>query len=147
YMGFEEDTINVMKTPVKGNYSRILLLLAVELINNKIDYNKLERITKESGTDIKQRFGYLCEITAWAAKNTGFNKKAEELYQLSEKLYEKDFSWNFLNNVLPDFAKKIFISRATPEINIKWKIRDICSVSDVKEYIDLYLIYYSGKNV
>ncbi|MBW2968977.1 hypothetical protein KY314_02575 [Candidatus Woesearchaeota archaeon] len=143
----EEEIIRIMKNPIKNRYSRILLFLAVELINKNINYEKLELITLKSGTNVQQRFGYLCEITSKAARETGFNEKANELYRLSERLYKKNFSWNFLNNVLPNFAKKIFISRETPELNAKWKIRDIWTVNDIKDYINLYLVYFSKKNV
>lgn len=140
-MTFEDEVIALMEKPCASReaiYSRDLQYMAIDLITEFFDASGLAE--KAKSAKVSQRLGYLCDVTAEAAKSRGLNDAASKLYDLAKRLYYSPAEWQYLDSYLPDFAKRIFISRPSSDIDLKWKIYDTINPEEIAEWIDLYIL-------
>lgn len=138
---FEEQITELMENPNPGRsewYSRDLKHLTIDLITEPLNENDLVKQINSAG--VWQRFGFLCEITAEAAKSRGLSDAASKLSDLAKLVYHSPVEWQYLNPHLPDFAKRIISSSDQTEVNKKWKIYDPTTPQEIAEWVDLYIL-------
>ncbi len=140
-MTFEEEVIALMEKPRADRenwYSRDLHYMAIDLITEPFDESLLAE--KAKSAKVSQRLGYLCDVTAEAARSRGLNEEASKLRNLAKRIYQPPAEWQYLDPHLPDFAKRIFMSRPRSDIDSKWKIYDTTTPEEIAEWIDLYIL-------
>jgi len=140
-MTFEEEVIALMEKPsfdCATFYSRYLQHMAIDLITESFDESLLAE--KAKSAKVAQRLGFLCDVTAEAARSRGLDDATLKLHNLAKRLYHPPAEWQYLDPYLPDFAKRIFSSAPRSEIDSKWKIYDTTNSEDIAEWIDLYIL-------
>ncbi|MBN1644542.1 hypothetical protein JW851_00680 [Candidatus Woesearchaeota archaeon] len=143
-MIFEEELIEFMKKASPGQeheYSMDIKYLALDLITGKFNCNTLAKKAKKS--DVNHRLGFLCEITARAAKTKGF-KNYKRIYNLVNKLYTKPARPQYLDPTLADFGKRILDSSQENELNKKWQVRSSLNEQDIIKWIELHMDYVTA---
>lgn len=138
-MIFEEKVIKIMKDSCSDccSYSRNFKYLALDLITAQYNSQLLASRAKEEG--IAQRLGYLCDVTARAAKMKAMPAlNAAQLAQ--ELLNEAPTNWQYLDPALPDYAKRILAHTSSQtELNKKWQVRSALKPAEIADWIDLHI--------
>ena len=131
---------------------REILYLGTRLVDEECEYEPEKVAEYAIKKGYASRLGYLAETSLEAAKNTGLEQnlaRVEKLISLLTPSNNTEYkflapwkNYGYDKKVLRELDKR----RSTYELNAKWKIYSAVHSSDIRDYIQLYLIDMKQEN-
>lgn len=119
--------------------------LGVRLVDEQCEYDPKKIAEYAIKRGYASKFGYLAEASLEAAVNLKVTKNLSRVEKLIEFLYPyRSENYEFLfsrhNNDFNKRLNSLVINKSGSELNKKWRVYDYGTVSDIEDYIELYLI-------
>jgi hypothetical protein len=140
-VSIERKIIDTLRNPTSA---RQLKYLGLDLIANELNQALLINLARRYG--LEHKLGYLVDISASAAKKARISSYTG-LTKLSESLKRRELTWEYLENTLPEYAKRIMADAPQSKYNEKWRIYSSLNPEELHDWIQLYGVKKDAKVV